>query len=278
MLDDFFVRALLAGIALAIVAGPVGCFVIWQRLAYCGETIAHSAFLGIALALIFDINFTAGVLIAACGVAWCVYLLDRHRSLPSDTALGLMAHGALATGLVILAFLPDARFDILSQLLGDLLAVSNKDLLTIFFGGLLATGILALIWRRLLLTAMSPELATVEGVSPERCRLLFGILMAVLIAVGIKIVGVLLIIAMLIIPAATAQRFAPSPEWMAVGASMIGVVAIVLGLYSSLNLDSPSGPTIVVMSLLIFGASRLVPRRIHVSSNRMRKFLGLRIN
>ena len=262
MLDDFFTRALLAGIGLALVTGPAGCFVVWRRLAYFGETIAHSALLGVAIAILLDIHLVAGILLSACTVVVVMFHLERRDTLPSDTLLGLLAHGGLAIGLVILAFFPTIRLNLHGLLFGDILGVSRTDLAMVWAGGALALGVLCWIWRSLLAATISVDLAAVAGLRPERARLVFGFLMAVLIAAAIKIVGVLLIVALLVIPAATVRPFASSPEKMALGAAAAGVVAVTGGLYASAHVDTPSGPSIVVVALALFTLARLCrPRR-----------------
>ena len=257
MFDDFLVRALLAGIGLALVTGPAGCFIVWRRLAYFGETIAHSALLGVALAILIDFNLTIGIFITASMVVLVMFYLESRDTLPTDTLLGLLAHGGLALGLVILSFFPNMRVDLQALLFGDILAVSRTDLAVIWIGGVLALVVLWLIWRPLLAATVSADLARVAGMNPDRARLVFGIFLAGVIAAAIKVVGVLLIVALLVIPAATARRFASSPERMAIGAATAGSIAVAGGLYASANLDTPSGPSIVVVALALFVATRI---------------------
>ena len=257
MLDDFLVRALLAGVGLALVTGPAGCFVVWRHLAYFGETIAHSALLGVVLALVLRVDLVIGIFASACAVTLLMFYLQRRGTLPADTVLGLLAHGGLAVGLVTLAFFPHIRVDLQALLFGDILAVSRTDLAVIWGGGALVLVVLGRIWRPLLAATVNTDLATVAGLQPERTRLIFGLLMAAVIAGAIKIVGILLIVALLVIPPATARRFASSPEQMAVAAALAGVVAIAGGLFASARLDTPSGPSIVVAALLLFTVTRL---------------------
>jgi len=257
MLDDFFIRALLAGIGLALVTGPAGCFVVWRRLAFFGETIAHSALLGVALAMLFGFSLALGIFVTASAVVVVMFYLERRDTLPTDTLLGLMAHGGLALGLVILSFFPNIQLDLHALLFGDILAVTRADLVLIWAGGAVALAVLLWMWRPLLAATVSPDLATVAKLKPERAQLIFGILVAAIIAVAIKIVGVLLIVALLVIPAATMRRFASSPENMAVGASVLGMAAVAGGLFASAKLDTPSGPSIVVMALALFVVTRI---------------------
>ena len=257
MFDDFLVRALLAGIGLALVTGPAGCFIVWRRLAYFGETIAHSALLGVALAILIDFDLTIGIFVTASMVVLVMFYLESRDTLPTDTLLGLLAHGGLALGLVILSFFPNMRVDLQALLFGDILAVSRADLAVIWIGAALALGVLWRIWRPLLAATVSADLAKVAGMNPDRARLVFGIFLAAVIAAAIKVVGVLLIVALLVIPAATARRFASSPERMAIGAAAAGSLAVAGGLYASANLDTPSGPSIVVVALALFVVTRV---------------------
>ncbi len=257
MLDDFFVRALLAGIGLALVTGPTGCFVVWRRLAYFGETIAHSALLGVACAIILELHLTIGIFATACMVVLAMFYLDQRDGVPSDTMLGLLAHSGLALGLVVLSFFPNMQVDLHSLLFGDILAVSRIDLAAIWIGGIVALGVLWWIWCPLLAATVNTDLAIVAGLRPERACLIFGFLVAAIIAVAVKIVGILLIVAMLIIPAATVRRFASNPEKMAVSAATVGVMVVVGGLLASAQFDTPSGPSIVVTAAALFIATRV---------------------
>jgi zinc transport system permease protein len=264
MLDDFFTRALLAGIGLALTTGPLGCFVIWRRMAYFGDTMAHSALLGVALSLLFHLNLTISVFAVAAMVSLVLLLLQKRGSLSTDALLGILSHATLATGLVIVSFMTWVRIDLVGFLFGDILAVTQADVGLVWGGGILVLFAIAYLWRPLIASTVNPELAAAEGLEPERVRLAFMLLMALVIAIAMKIVGILLITSLLIIPAATARRFSASPEIMAVLASLLGAVAVAGGLFGSLRFDTPSGPSIVVAALAIFIISLLpVPRRAH---------------
>jgi zinc transport system permease protein len=257
MLDDFFIRALLAGVGVAITAGPLGCFVVWRRMAYFGDTMAHSALLGVALSLFFQVNLLLCVFGVAVVVSLLLLALQRLRSLSADALLGILSHSALAIGLVLVAFMAWVRIDLIAFLFGDILAVTPSDLALIWGGGALVLLGVALMWQPLIASTVSEEVAEAEGMKPARTRLFFMLLMALVIAIAMKIVGIMLITSLLIIPAATARRFSASPEWMAVFASLIGAVAVVGGLFGSLHYDTPSGPSIVVAALLLFVLSLL---------------------
>jgi len=257
VLDDFFTRALVAGIGVALTAGPLGCFIVWRRLAYFGDTLAHAALLGVALALLAEIDITLAVFGVCALISVALLLLQRRASLSADSLLGLLSHSALALGLVVLAFLTWVRVDLMGFLFGDILAVSTGDIAVIYGGGALVLALLAMIWRPLFAATVNPELAEAEDMRPERANILFMMLMATVIAIAMKIVGVLLITALLIIPAATARRFAAGPEQMALFAAVFGVLSVLGGLYGSLEWDTPSGPSIVVAAFAMFLLSLL---------------------
>ncbi|SOC38281.1 zinc transport system permease protein [Rhizobium subbaraonis] len=261
MLDDFFIRALLAGTGLALTTGPLGCFVIWRRMAYFGDTMAHSALLGVALSLLFQMNLTISVFAVAAIVSLALLLLQKRGSLSTDALLGILSHATLATGLVIVSFMTWVRIDLVGFLFGDILAVTPQDVSLVWGGGILVLFAIVYLWRPLIASTVNPELAAAEGLEPERARLAFMLLMALVIAIAMKIVGILLITSLLIIPAATARRFSASPEVMAVLASLLGAIAVAGGLFGSLKFDTPSGPSIVVAALAIFLFSLLPWRR-----------------
>jgi zinc transport system permease protein len=260
-MDDFLLRALLAGLGVALVAAPLGCFVVWRRMAYFGDSLAHSALLGVALGFLFGIDRTVAVIALCLALALLIVSLQQQRRLATDTLLGIMSHGALSLGLVAVSLLETVRVDLMAYLFGDILAVTQTDLLWIWGGGIAALAALAFLWRPLLAITVHEELARVEGVNAGAVRLWFMLLVALVIATAMKIVGVLLITSLLILPAAAARRFAPSPEAMALGAAAVAMLAVAAGLAMSLHWDTPAGPSIVLASAAIFAITALVPRR-----------------
>jgi zinc transport system permease protein len=252
MIDDFFVRAILAGAGLALIAGPLGCFVIWKRLAYFGDTLSHGALLGIALGLLFELNLELSVFVICTLVATTLLILQRRSSISSDALLGILAHASLAIGLVVLSLMTWIRVDLMGLLFGDILAVSKSDLWMIGATIVVAGAVLAIIWRSLFAATVSRELAEAEGISAQIVEMMFLLLIAAVIAIAIKIVGVLLITSLLIIPAAAARRISITPGQMMIASSVVGVVSVILGLLGSLNLDTPSGPSIVVAAVFCF--------------------------
>ena len=259
MLDDFFVRALLAAAGTACVAAPVGCIMLWRRMAYFGDTMAHSALLGIAIGAMLGIGLGFGVFGVAITVALALVGLERTGRLATDTLLGVLSHFTLALGLVVLALSQNAhRHDLMGFLFGDVLAVTAGDLAVIWGGGAICLAVLAAVWRGLVAATLHEDLARAEGIPVLRLRLLYVVMMAAIVAVGMKVVGLMLIVSLAIIPAAAARALSHTPERMAVAASAVGVASGVLGLFGSLWLDTPSGPSIVVSAMLLFLASLVV--------------------
>ena len=252
MLDDFLVRAGLAAVGLSLATGPLGAFVVWRRMAYFGDATSHAAVLGVALAA--DLPIGLGTLTVALAMAVTVAGLSA-RGWAMDTTLGVLAHSALAFGLVAISFFPAVRTDLSSYLFGDILAVSRTDLVLVWLGALVVLGLLAWRWQALLTSTLSEDLAHAAGIKPDRERLVLVIALALVVAVALKIVGALLIAAMLIIPAATARGLSRTPEAMAGLAILVGAVSGIGGLALSLWQDTPTGPSIVVVAALLFAAS-----------------------
>jgi zinc transport system permease protein len=260
-MDDFLLRALLGGLGVAAVAGPFGVFVVWRRLAYFGDTLAHSALLGVALGFLLHIDPTVAVFVVCQLVALLLFFLQRQRALASDTILGILAHSTLSLGLVTVIFLHGLRIDLMAYLFGDILAVSRADLGWIFGAGALALAALLLIWRPLLALTVHEDLARVEGVATERIQWLFTALLALVVAILMKVIGLILVTALLIIPAAAARRLSRSPETMALWAVLLGAVAVIAGLAISLYADTPAGPSIVLAAAALFLLTSTFPRR-----------------
>ena len=257
MLDDFFIRALIAGIGVALVTGPLGCFVVWRRLSYFGDTLSHSALLGVTIAYSFEFNIALSVFIISSVVALILIQLQKKTNLPGDALLGLLAHSSLAVGLVVIGFLTFIRFDIMGLLFGDILAVTTNDLIIIWTGGALILFVLKLIWKPLFASTVNYELAEAEGLNPDRSKAIFTILMAAVIAISIKMVGLLLITGMLIIPAAMARNISDSPKKMVLYSVIGGLLSVILGLFSSLEFNTSSGPSIIMAALVLFILSLL---------------------
>lgn len=254
MLDDFMLRAALAGIGVAIAAAPLGCFVVWRRMAYFGDATAHAAILGVALSLAFSMSVFIGALLVALLMALTVNLLSG-RGYAMDTLLGVLAHSTLAFGLVAVSFLSGVRIDLMAYLFGDILAVSRTDLAVIWGGAALVVALISWRWSRLLTSTLNADLAHASGIDPKREQLVLTLALAITVAVAIKVVGVLLIAAMLIIPAAAARPLSRTPEGMAITAGIIGALSAIIGLRGSYLLNTPTGPSIVCVAAFAFLAS-----------------------
>ena len=261
MLDDFFTRALVAGLGVALIAGPLGCFVVWRRLSFFGDTLSHGAILGVALALALQINIMLGVFAVALLLALLLLLAQRKTVLASDAILSMLSHGALSLGLVAIALMSWLRVDLLGLLFGDILAVSKNDITIIYLGGIAVLAVLAWQWRGLLAATVSRDIAVAEqtpgNLTPNQLDVLFTILLAVVIAVSVKIIGVALMTALLVIPAGAARGLSRGPIAMIFLSAVAGAVSVVGGLFSSLKLDIPAGPAIVVVAVALFAASQI---------------------
>ena len=261
MFDDFFIRALIAGVGIAIIAGPLGCLVIWRRLSYFGDTLSHSALLGVTLAYAFSINITLSVFLISSIVAILLINLQKRTKLAGDSLLGLLAHSTLAIGLVLIGFLSSIRFDLMGLLFGDILAVTTEDITLVWIGGIIILGILYYIWKSIFSATVNYDLAAAEGMRPEISNLIFTLLLAAVIALSIKMIGALLITGLLLIPAAIARNLSNSPKQMIIISVLAGIASVVIGLFTSLELNTSSGPSIIVASLALFVLS-LIPLEI----------------
>ncbi len=249
---EFLLPAVLAGLGIALIAGPLGSFVVWRKMAYFGDTLAHASLLGLALGVLLNVNIYLALVICCLALAVILVVLQKSPLLGTDTLLGILAHSALSLGLVAVSFLDDVRIDLMSYLFGDLLSVTPSDLCFIYLGSAVIAVILYLFWQPLLSATVSEELAAVEGINVDLIRLILMLLVGTVIAVGMKFVGALIITSLLIIPAATARKFAATPEQMAALSSLIGCIAVISGIALSWHYDTPAGPSVVICSAGIF--------------------------
>ncbi len=258
---DFIWNALLAGIGVALIAGPLGSFVVWRRMSYFGDTLAHSALLGIALGIALDINLNIAIILCCVLLAVTLVSLQQRRIISTDTLLGILAHSTLSLGIIFIGLL-DIRLDLMAYLFGDLLTVTSTDLMWIYISVLVCAALLLVFWRPLLAICIDEELAEAEGYPVAALRLLMMLLIAIVIALAMKVVGVLLITSLMIIPAAAARRLALTPESMALSASVLGCMAVAMGLFASATFDTATGPSIVISATLIFLCVYALPARI----------------
>ena len=255
MFEPFFVRALVASLGLAAVAAPLGCFVVWQRMAYFGETVAQAGLIGVALGLALQMDVTWGVLIVALAVAGLLLWFGRQKLVPLNSILGLLHHAALAAGVIATSMIKGAPVDLTGFLFGDVFAVTGTDVAIIFIGGAAVLAVVAWLWQPLLRLAVHEELAAAEGVDRETVRTVFIVLLAVAIAVAMKIVGILLVMAFLVVPAVAARPLARTPERMVALTALIAAASVVAGLWLSATVDSPGGPSIVIVMSILAGIS-----------------------
>ncbi|CCN85041.1 High-affinity zinc uptake system membrane protein znuB [Vibrio nigripulchritudo SFn27] len=249
---EFLLPSIIAGIAIALIAGPLGSFVVWRRMAYFGDTLAHASLLGLSLGFLLDINIYLALVVCCVALAMILVTLQKQKVVATDTLLGILAHSSLSLGLVAISFFDNVRVDLMGYLFGDLLAVSPEDLTFIFAGGMFIIAVLVYFWQPLLSSSVNEELANIEGINTDFMRLILMLLVGIVIAVGMKFVGALLITSLMIIPAAAARRFSSTPEQMAVLSSVFGVIAVLSGLTFSWNLDTPAGPSVVISAAMIF--------------------------
>lgn len=256
-MPDFIVFALIAGCLVALMAGPLGSFAVWRRMAYFGDTLAHSALTGVAFGLILSVNVNIAVTVFCLMLALLLVILQHNRTIATDTLLGILSHSMLALGLVIVSVFSEGRVDLYAYLFGDLLSVTTEDLITIAITTAIVLPMIFWLWRPLISITVHEELAQIEGVPVTLVRTTLMLMMALLIAVAMKVVGVLLITALLIIPSAASRRLVSTPEQMAISASIIGMLAIGAGLGASFYWDTPAGPSAVLCASVMFAASLL---------------------
>lgn len=251
-MDELLWRAAAAGVGVAGLAGALGCFLVWRRMAFFGDTLSHAALLGVALGIVLNITAPVAALGVCLGVAALFAWLERHASMASDTLLAVIAHGSLAAGVIAVSLLPPRGGSLESLLFGELLAVGDRQLQLISGVGLVVALVAARCWRDWLAIAVDEDLARIEGVAVEHARLLQLLSIAALIGVAMSVVGVLLVTALLIVPPAAARALSRSPEQMAALGAALGALAVLAGLWFSLAADTPAGPSVVAGACVLF--------------------------
>ncbi|MAV82363.1 MAG: hypothetical protein CMI90_02725 [Pelagibacteraceae bacterium] len=272
MFEDFLFRAFIAGIGVALIAGPLGCFIVWRRLSYFGDTLSHSALLAVVIAYALNFNIILSVFIISSLISLFLLYLQKRTNLPNDALLGILAHSVLAIGLLILGLLSFIRVDLMGLLFGDILAVNFNDILIVWIGGIIVLFLLIVIWKPLFAGTVNLELAKAEGMKSELASTIFTLLIASVIAISIKIVGILLITGLLIIPASASRNLSSTPVQMAIIASIVGSISVILGLYSSLAWNTSSGPTILTVALVIFLISLLPWKKLPIFKKQIRLY------
>ena len=260
-MEDFILRALTASLGVSVIAGSLGCFVIWKRLSYFSDSISHSALLGVALGLTTGLGINFGLVIVGALFATLIVVLQQKGFWSNDAILGIFSHIALSVGIVVLAFVGDRNIDYFAYLFGDILSINSQDIYWIFSVMAMVVVILVMHWRRLLLLTLNEELARAEGLNKVTYELLFMFLIALAVSVSVQIVGVLLITSLLIIPPAIARVYARSPLFMIFSSIVVSVVSVLLGLFSSIQFDIATGPAIVITLGIFFFIAQLLPNK-----------------
>ncbi|MCE0494558.1 zinc ABC transporter permease subunit ZnuB [Vibrio salinus] len=258
---EFLMPSIFAGIGIALIAGPLGSFVVWRKMAYFGDTLAHASLMGLSLGFLLNVNLNLALLVCCIVLAVILVGLQKQKVVATDTLLGILAHSSLSIGLISLSFLDNIRVDLMSYLFGDLLAVTPTDLMFIWLGVVVISAILIYLWKPLLSASINEELAEVEGINTDLMRIILMVMVGVVIALGMKFVGALIMTSLLIIPAAAARKLSKTPEQMALFASIIGMISVLLGLYASWQFDTPAGPSVVVCCSGFFLLSQLSRNR-----------------
>lgn len=258
MFELFILKAIIAGVGVAMLAGPIGSVIVWKKMTFFGDALAHSSLLGIALSFILDISMILGVIVFAILFALIIGIMQSKRKYSNDTLLAILSHGSLAMGLVSISFINSPNIDLVSFLFGDILSVSTKDIYFIYISAFISIFVLFIIWQSLIMITINEDLAQIEGVNIVRTKTIFMILIALFVALAIKVVGALLLTSLLVIPTATARNFADNPEKMALISSLIGAISVIVGIYFSLYLDIPTGPSIVLVAVILFILSNII--------------------
>ncbi|MET0155220.1 MAG: iron chelate uptake ABC transporter family permease subunit [Rickettsiales bacterium] len=252
--DPFIWRAALAGVGVAVACGPVGCFVVWRRMAYFGDSLAHGSMLGVALGLFVGVGAQWGTAISAVAFAALLLRLQRKRALGADALLGIMAHSALSFGMIAAALLFRGGINVDRYLFGDMLAASSADLVPVYAAAFLSVFLTLRYWPSLMLSSVNEDLAAAEGVNVDRMRSLVTVMAAMAVAAAVQTTGMLLVTSLLIVPAASARQVTRSPGAMAAVATIIGCASVLAGLGLSLRFDVPSGPAVVAVGASAFFA------------------------
>jgi len=260
-MEDFIIRGLVAAIGISIIAGSLGCFVIWKRMSYFSESISHSALLGVSLGIASGIGIHFGLLIVGVLFASLIVILQQRKFLSNDAILGIFSHIALSLGIVVLSIVGDANTDYFGFLFGDILSISVSDIYWVYSVLIVVGSLLVFFWQKLLLLTINEELAVAEGLNQMLYQLLFMLMIALSVSVSVQIVGVLLITSLLIIPPAIARVFSITPLQMVFGAIVVSIVAVFIGLGASMSYDLAAGPAIVIALGSLFILSQLLPSR-----------------
>jgi manganese/iron transport system permease protein len=249
---SFFLRALIASTLVGAACAIVGTYVVLRGVAFIGDAIAHAGFPGIVVAYLLGWPLYIGAMIAAVGTALAIGVVTRRAGIRQDTAIGVLFAGTFALGVFLFSGISGYVADLFSFLFGNVLAIGPGDLVALVILGFAVILVVALLWKELLYATFDPLGAAASGIKVERLELLFLTLVAVTIVVSLQAVGIILVVAMLVTPAATAQQLAVRFTRLMLLAAAIGISSAVVGLYISYWLDVASGATIVLVQTTLF--------------------------
>ena len=251
-MDNFILLAIISGIGIAFITGLLGCFVVWKKMAYFGESLGHSAVLGIGIGLLLGIGDNIAVLLVIITFSLIVTYLQNKEAFSNDLILAVLAHGLLSIGIILISINPDPNFNLHSFLFGDILTVSLNEIFLIFLSAIFIYLIILTNWKALLITIISKDLAKSQNINNFKIELLFTFTMALAVAISIKIIGALLITSMLIIPSSCAKQLVNNPKNMVIISIIISILSILIGILCSYYFDIPSGPAIILTSFSAF--------------------------
>ena len=266
----YFLRAMAASALVGMVCAIVGTYVVLRGVAFIGDAIAHAGFPGIVVAYLLGWPMYIGATVAAVGTALAIGVVTRRAGIRQDTAIGVLFAGTFAFGVFLFSTISGYVADLFSFLFGQVLAISPTDLLALSILGLGVLATVALLWKELLYATFDPLGAAASGIRVDRLELLFLALVAVTIVVSLQAVGIILVVAMLVTPAATAQLVTVRFTRLMLSAALIGVASAVVGLYVSYWLDVASGAKIVLVQTVWFIATLLLGPRGLVARQRGR--------
>ncbi len=250
-MDEFIIQIIIAAIGISLITSALGCFVIWKKMAYFGDSLAHASLLGIAIGILFSIDINLMILATTILFAVILGFLQNRNFLSNDALLGILAHGGISLAMIIISF-SHANFDLEGFLFGSLLFVENKDILLIYLALFIIYPIIFLNWQKFILLTLNSDIACSMGINPAKYRMIFTILIALTITITIKITGVLLVTSLLIIPASISRIISKSPNQMLLFSTIISVFSSILGSILSYQFDLILGPTIITITIIIF--------------------------
>lgn len=257
-LDDFLVRSMLAGVIMVVIAAPMGCLMVWQRLAFLGDTLGHAAVLGVGIGLMLQVKPIFGVMLIVIVLVVSLSRVSSFNNALTETTLAIISHTGLAAGIILLGFIPDRNINLEAILFGDLLAISIGDLKVLLITTMVLLACLIGQWRSFVAVSVSREIAQAEGIEVRKAQFSMYAMIALLVAIMIKVMGVLLIAAMLVIPTTSARLFSRGPEQMVVISGIFGLGALFGGLAGSYQFDWQTGPSIVVCATLLLLVSLII--------------------